>query len=84
MPSLADRPFDLRLGDRVRFGVGAIGTLPDLIDEVGDADERQAFIVTDPGVVAAGVIDRVAAILGAVGARSVISSRMGSVMLRSS
>jgi alcohol dehydrogenase len=51
---LADRMLDLVVRDRVRFGRGAVTVLPDL---VRDAGGRRAFIVTDPGVVASGVID---------------------------
>jgi alcohol dehydrogenase len=67
MPSLADRTIELQLRDRVRFGVGAIEALPELVAAAGNAGGRHAFIVTDAGVVASGVIDRVRAILEAAG-----------------
>ncbi len=67
MPSLADRTLDLQLRDRIRFGVGAIEALPELVASVGNAGGRHAFIVTDPGVAAAGVIDRVRGVLEAAG-----------------
>jgi alcohol dehydrogenase len=44
----------------VRFGVGAIEALPELIADVGG---RRAFVVSDPGVLRAGVVDRVRGIL---------------------
>jgi alcohol dehydrogenase class IV len=63
MPDLADRTLDLQLHDRVRFGVGAIETLPGLVAATGRANGRRAFIVTDAGVVASGVILRVRTVL---------------------
>jgi alcohol dehydrogenase len=60
--ALAGRSFELLLRDRVRFGAGAIATLPAIVREVG-GERGRAFIVTDPGVVAAGVVARVAGIL---------------------
>jgi alcohol dehydrogenase len=53
-PGLAGRELDLLVHDRTRFGVGAVAFLPDLVREAGG---RRAFIVTDGGVVASGVID---------------------------
>src|SRR4026209_2379398 len=54
--SLADRSLDLVVRDRIRFGRGAVALLPDLVRE---ARGRRAFVVTDRGVVLAGVIDAV-------------------------
>jgi alcohol dehydrogenase len=59
---LADRDLDLVVRDRVRFGCGAVVLLPDLVKE---ARGRRAFIVTDAGVVASGVVDAVRAALEA-------------------
>lgn len=67
MAPLGERALDLQLRGRVRFGVGAIDALPELIAAAGNAGGRRAFIVTDPGVLAAGVVDRVRAILTAAG-----------------
>lgn len=67
MTSLAERSLDLRLRGRVRFGVGAIEALPELVAAAGNAGGRRVFIVTDPGVVAAGVIDHVRGVLTAAG-----------------
>ena len=64
MTTLADRSLELQLRGRVAFGVGSIDRLPELVRGVGG---RRAFIVTDPGVVASGVIDRVGAVLTAAG-----------------
>ena len=62
MSGLADRSLDLRIRDRLRFGVGAIDVLPEMVRETGSG---RAFVVTDPGVRASGVIDRVLAVLAA-------------------
>jgi alcohol dehydrogenase len=51
---LAGRTLDLVVRDRIRFGRGAVAMLPEL---VRDAGGKRAFIVTDSGVVASGVID---------------------------
>jgi alcohol dehydrogenase len=53
---LAGRTIDLVIRDRIRFGRGAVAMLPDLIRDAGG---RRAFIVTDAGVVASGVVDTV-------------------------
>jgi alcohol dehydrogenase len=45
---------DLIVRDQVRFGRGAVARLPELVREAGS---RRAFIVTDAGLVASGVID---------------------------
>jgi alcohol dehydrogenase class IV len=47
----------------LEFGVGALATLPAALDRVG---RDRAFVVTDPGVRAAGLLDRVLAVLDAV------------------
>ncbi|GAC1663839.1 MAG: hypothetical protein NVS9B8_03380 [Candidatus Limnocylindrales bacterium] len=62
MSGLAGRSLDLRIRDRIRFGIGAIEVLPELVRETGT---DRAFVVTDPGVRASGVIDRVLAVLAA-------------------
>lgn len=61
---LSDRQLELVLRDRVRFGAGAVTTLPALVAELG---ATRAFIVTDPGVAASGVAGRVADVLRAGG-----------------
>jgi alcohol dehydrogenase len=53
---LAGRTLDLALRDHIRFGRGTVRLLPELVREAG---ARRVFIVTDAGVVASGVIDRV-------------------------
>ena len=52
------------LRNRVRFGVGAIEALPELVRSVGC---DRALVVTDPGVAASGVIDRVRGVLAGAG-----------------
>lgn len=70
MPTpLADRSLELDLRGRVRFGVGAVAALPELVAAAGHRGGTHAFIVTDPGVVASGVIDRVLGVLAAAGVR---------------
>lgn len=67
MSLLADRTLELQLRGRVRFGPDAIESLPELVAAVGDTPGRRAFIVTDPGVIASGVIDRVRDVLRSAG-----------------
>jgi alcohol dehydrogenase len=67
---LADRAWEHQLRGRIRFGVGSIETLPELVATAGVGGAgaaARAFIVTDPGVLASGVIDRVRAVLTAAG-----------------
>lgn len=66
---LADRTFGLDLHDRVRFGRGTIRELPALVRQAGGPAAR-AFIVSDPGVVASGVVAAVAAVLAEAGVES--------------
>jgi alcohol dehydrogenase class IV len=62
--SLAHVTLDIPLRDCILFGRGRIAELPGLVREHGG---RHAFVVTDPGVVAAGIADRVRTILEADG-----------------
>jgi len=55
---------ELVLRDRVRFGAGAVSSLPALVAELGSS---RAFFVTDAGVAASGVAGRVAEALRAGG-----------------
>ena len=66
---LADRSFEMILRNRVYFGVGAIARLPEVVAAAGGS---RVFVVTDPGVVASGVIDRVLGVLAATGLASAI------------
>jgi alcohol dehydrogenase class IV len=52
---LADRQIEIVLRNRVVFGVGAVRRLPEMVAAAGGS---RAFVVTDPGVVAAGVVQR--------------------------
>jgi len=58
--ALADRQIEVILRNRVYFGVGAITRLPEVVAAAGGS---RAFVVTDPGVRASGVVDRVLAVL---------------------
>lgn len=64
MTLLSERSFEMTLRNRVQFGVGAIDRLPGLLAAAGGS---RAFVVTDPGVRASGVIAQVSAILAAAG-----------------
>lgn len=55
MSRLADRQIEIVLRNRVIFGVGAVARLPELVAAAGGS---RVFLVTDPGVVAAGIADR--------------------------
>jgi alcohol dehydrogenase len=68
MTDLAGRSLELRFRDRVRFGVGSIATLGELVREAGE----RAFVVTDPGVQASGVVDQVLAVLDRSGLVSTV------------
>ncbi|MDH5243917.1 MAG: iron-containing alcohol dehydrogenase [Chloroflexota bacterium] len=67
MTTLSDLTLELRSDERVRFGVGAIEMLPELVASAAGPGGGRAFIVTDPGVVASGVIDRVRGVLADAG-----------------
>ena len=60
MGTLADRKFEMTLRNRVLFGVGEIGRLPELVASLGGS---RVFLVSDPGVQGSGVIDLVLAVL---------------------
>lgn len=64
MATLADRALELQLRGRVRFGVGAVRTAPELVRAVGGS---RAFLVTDPGVVRSGVVAEVVDVLVSAG-----------------
>jgi alcohol dehydrogenase class IV len=64
VPTLADRSLELRSGGRTRFGVGAIDGLPELVADTGG---DRVFLVTDAGVVASGVVERVVEVLESSG-----------------
>jgi len=48
----------------IRFGAGSVSQLPEL---VASLDKKKVFIVSDPGVAAAGVVKKVEAILSSAG-----------------
>ena len=55
---------EIVLRNRVLFGVGAVERLAEVVASAGGS---RAFIVTDPGVRASGVIDSVLGVLAAAG-----------------
>jgi len=59
-PRYADRRLDIVVRDRARFGVGIASELPAVVRSLGG---RAAFVVTDPGVVGAGVAGRIVDLL---------------------
>jgi alcohol dehydrogenase class IV len=61
---LSESSFALSPVGRIDFGCGAIERLPEAVAAVG---KTKAFIVTDKGMRATGIIDRVAALLTAAG-----------------
>lgn len=58
--TLAARSLELHLRGDVRFGVGALSTLPELVRETGG---ERVFVVSDPGVVRSGVAAQVVEVL---------------------
>jgi alcohol dehydrogenase len=56
MGTLADRRFEMTLRNRVLFGIGEIGRLPEVVAAAGGT---RVFVVTDPGVRAAGIVEPV-------------------------
>src|SRR5688572_2639774 len=64
MATLAHRQIDIVLRNKVYFGVGSIARLPEVVVAAGGS---RAFVVTDPGVRASGVVDRALAVLADAG-----------------
>lgn len=62
--ALAERSFEMALRNRVIFGVGAAERLPELVASAGGS---RVFLVTDPGVRRAGIVDPIVARLEAAG-----------------
>jgi alcohol dehydrogenase len=62
--TLADRRFEMTLRNRVIVGVGEIYRLPELVVAAGGS---RALVVSDPGVVAAGIVEPALAALAADG-----------------
>ncbi|MDM4718710.1 iron-containing alcohol dehydrogenase [Micromonospora sp. WMMA1363] len=61
---LSSTTFSITTPARVDFGDGAIHKLPDALATAG---KTRAFVVTDPGVRAAGILDDVLAVLASAG-----------------
>lgn len=58
---------------RIRFGAGALLQLPEIISDI---NKKRVFIVTDPGVAAAGVLDQVETILKNAGIQSISTAQI--------
>ena len=71
MTRLADRSFEMVLRNRVRFGVGSIEGLPEIVAAAGGT---RVFVVTDPGVQRAGIIDPILDRLAGAGLETRLSS----------
>jgi len=67
-------PFVVEPAGRTLFGPGSIQQLPDVVAHLGGGS---VFIVTDPGVVGAGIAERVARILGAARIRHTVHAEIG-------
>ena len=64
MTRLADRSIEIILRNRVFFGVGAVERLPEVVAGAGSS---RAFVVTDPGVRRAGIVQPILDRLAAAG-----------------
>jgi alcohol dehydrogenase len=73
MSGLADRQLEITLRNRVVFGTGTIGRLPELVAAAGG---RRVFLVTDPGVVVAGVAADALDVLAAAGVPTTMFSEV--------
>lgn len=69
MTRLADRQIEIVLRNRVYFGVGAVERLPEVVALAGGT---RAFVVTDPGVRASGVVDRALGALAEAGVETAV------------
>jgi alcohol dehydrogenase class IV len=58
------KTLEFQMSRRTLFGPGALGELPDALSRVGT---KKPMIVTDPGIVAAGILERVGAGLDEAG-----------------
>ncbi len=66
---LASAAWDLPPTGRVLFGVGVVARLPEAIAELGSS---RAFVVTDPGLRSAGIVDRVVDLLTGAGIETTV------------
>ena len=69
MTGLADRQIEITLRNRVLFGVGALARLPELVATGGWS---RAFLVTDPGLIEAGIAGRAVEVLAAAAVPSMM------------
>ena len=65
-PGYAGRRLEIGVRDRARFGAGVVSELPSVVDSIGC---QAVFVVTDAGVVGAGVAGRVVDLLTAANLR---------------
>jgi alcohol dehydrogenase len=70
---LAEREIEITLRNRVVFGVGALRRLPELVAAAGGT---RAFLVTDPGVVVAGIAVDALAVLDAASIEATMFSEV--------
>ena len=75
MTGLAGTSLSLDAPARLEFGIGAINRLAGCLEELG---ARSVFLVTDPGVRAAGIADRVAGLLEAAGLAVIVHDAIAS------
>ena len=54
--------FEFVLPTRIKYGEGVVGEIADVVKELGD---KKPLIVTDKGLIAAGIVDRITAVLEA-------------------
>lgn len=73
MTGLADREIEITLRNRVVFGVGALRRLPELVAAAGGT---RAFLVTDPGVLVAGIAVDALAVLDAASIEATMFSEV--------
>ena len=73
MSRLADRQIEIVLRNRVIFGAGAIRRLPELVAAAGSS---RVFVVTDPGVDAAGILRTVTVAIDAAGIPATVFSQV--------
>ncbi|MGH3424312.1 MAG: iron-containing alcohol dehydrogenase, partial [Nocardioidaceae bacterium] len=71
--ALVDLTLSLEPHARVEFGVGAIDRLSAVVGALGGAE---AFVVTDPGLRATGLVDRVTGLLAAAGVGTTVYDRV--------
>lgn len=72
---LSDKVFDIQPGVRASFGSGSLAKLPRRVHSLG---VREVFVVTDPGIVAAGILARLQTVLESAGIELEVFDRVRS------